>query len=114
MKYEEGFACNEDICREFQIDENELHDAVVYAAVYRYGNYEGNAVVIFEKDGQLYSVHGGHCSCYGLEGQWSPEKESWENILHWLDKGNMFWELSDDQKAYLRSEAVSRLKKSEG
>jgi hypothetical protein len=37
--------------------------------------------VIYEKDGQLYEVHGGHCSCYGLEGQWSPEETSKEYLL---------------------------------
>lgn len=25
-------------------------------------------------DGKLYEVNGSHCSCYGFEGQWSPEE----------------------------------------
>ncbi|MCY9107253.1 hypothetical protein [Bacillus atrophaeus] len=29
--------------------------------------------MLFEKDGELYEVNGSHCSCYGLEGQYSPE-----------------------------------------
>ena len=24
--------------------------------------------------GDLYELHGSHCSCYGYEGQWTPEK----------------------------------------
>ena len=45
----------------------------ILAAWYGYGCYDGSAAVLFEKDGQLYEVYGSHCSCYGLEGQWSPE-----------------------------------------
>ena len=26
------------------------------------------------KTNKLYEVHGSHCSCYGFEGQWSPEE----------------------------------------
>ena len=39
-------------------------------ASYGQGGYEGDAWVLFEEDGKLFEVNGGHCSCYGLEGQW--------------------------------------------
>ena len=52
-------------------------DAAILFASYGGAAYEGDALVIFEQDGQLYEVHGGHCSCYGLEGQWTPEQTSW-------------------------------------
>lgn len=55
----------------------ELKDSEVLFAAYGGASYEGAAVVIFERDGQLYAVEGGHCSCYGLEGQWDPKKISW-------------------------------------
>ncbi|MDU0074898.1 MULTISPECIES: hypothetical protein [Bacillus] len=42
-------------------------------ASYGQENYSGDAWVLFEKDGELYEVNGSHCSCYGLEGQFSPE-----------------------------------------
>ncbi|WP_332274865.1 hypothetical protein [Bacillus velezensis] len=42
-------------------------------ASYGQANYSGDAWVLFEKDGELYEVNGSHCSCYGLEGQFSPE-----------------------------------------
>lgn len=67
-------------------DENEkpvegmATDAEVLFAAYTYENYSGTAIVIFERDGKLYENHGGHCSCYGLEGQWSPEETTWEAI----------------------------------
>lgn len=33
-------------------------------------------VVAYRLDGKLYEVNGGHCSCYGLEGQWEPAETS--------------------------------------
>ena len=52
----------------------------IFYAVYEAPSYEGWAWVLFERDGKLYEVSGSHCSCYGLEGQWSPEETSWEAI----------------------------------
>jgi hypothetical protein len=51
-------------------------DELLFAS-YGGGAYEGDAVVIFQKDGKLYEVHGSHCSCNGLEEQWEPEETSW-------------------------------------
>jgi len=53
------------------------------------GGWEGYAFVLFERNGQLYEVNGSHCSCYGLEGQWSPEETSVEALQHRMDKGNL-------------------------
>lgn len=44
-------------------------------ASYGQANYSGDAWVLFEKDGKLFEVNGGHCSCYGLEGQWDEKEE---------------------------------------
>lgn len=35
----------------------------------------------------LYEVHGGHCSCYGLEGQWEPERTTVASLRKRLDGG---------------------------
>jgi hypothetical protein len=51
------------------------NDKILFAA-YEGGSYEGAAIVVYEKDGKLYEVNGGHCSCSGLEEQWSPEETS--------------------------------------
>lgn len=51
-----------------------LDGAEVLFASYTYENYSGSATVIFRRDGKLYEAHGSHCSCYGLEDQWSPEE----------------------------------------
>lgn len=55
-----------------------LQDSEVVFARYSYEAYEGEAIVIFIRDGKLYEVHGSHCSCYGLEDQWKPEETTLE------------------------------------
>lgn len=37
-------------------------------------------MVVYRRDGKLYEVHGNHCSCYGLEGQWEPEEATVESL----------------------------------
>lgn len=58
-------------------------------ASYGCANYEGDAFVLFEKEGKLFEVNGGHCSCYGLEGQFSPEETTLEALNHRLINGKM-------------------------
>jgi len=49
---------------------------------YCYEDYSGKAIVLFvsPEDGLLYEVYGGHCSCNGLDGQWEPERTTWEAL----------------------------------
>jgi len=63
----------------------------VLLASYSYENYEGDAFVLFRdiRDGKLYEVHGGHCSCYGLEDQWDPEICDVESLKHRLKEGSL-------------------------
>ena len=61
----------------------------VLFASYEYEDYQGDAFVLFRKDGKLYEVNGGHCSCYGLEGQWEPEETTIEALEHRLKEGNL-------------------------
>ena len=44
-------------------------------ADYTYEDYSGDAYVLgYDKQKkQFFEVHGDHCSCYGLEGQWDEE-----------------------------------------
>ena len=51
--------------------------------------YEGYAFVLFRRDGKLFEVNGSHCSCYGLEGQWNPEKTSVEALRFRVKNGNL-------------------------
>jgi len=77
------------IAYEFAISEDELTDVDILVACYYCADYAGNVFVLFEKDGKLYEVHGGHCSCYGLEGQWEPEETSAIALKYRSEKGNL-------------------------
>ena len=73
-----GFEDWASIASEFSVDigpEPEL----VYA-VYSMPPYEGYAEIIFRRNGEWFLASGGHCSCYGLEGQWEPEP--FDPLLH--------------------------------
>jgi len=78
--YHDLFTNNEDIVREFHAPDGALDGATVLLAWYRYEDYSGSALVVFEKDGKLWEVNGNHCSCNGLEDQWQPEETSWEAL----------------------------------
>jgi hypothetical protein len=87
--WEGNFSNKSDIAREFQIEEQSLKNDKILIASYATGNYEGSSFVLFERAGKLYEVNAGHCSCYGLEGQWSEEETSVESLQHRLEKGNL-------------------------
>jgi len=61
----------------------------ILLASYGYENYSGDAFVLFKRDGKLYEVNGGHCSCYGLEGLWEPEETTVEALRHRLEAGSL-------------------------
>lgn len=65
-------------------------DDEVLLAAYDIDGYEGDAFVLFQRDGKLYEVHGGHCSCYGLEDQWTPEETTWEALAMRPRKDNQY------------------------
>ncbi|WDI91943.1 hypothetical protein [Xanthomonas campestris] len=61
----------------------------ILLAYYSYEHYSGDAFVLFRKEGKLFEVNGGHCSCHGLEGQWEPEETSVDALRHRMDKGQL-------------------------
>lgn len=83
------FHTKEDVFREFELSESETDEINILFASYGTGNYEGDAFVLFEKDGKLYEVNGGHCSCYGLEGQWREEEVELMTLYYRLTVGKM-------------------------
>jgi len=77
----------EGLMRDYSIDPQDLEGVNIILADYSYQDYEGNSFVLFEKAGKLYEVNGGHCSCYGLEGQWEPEEVLLEELLNRAKNG---------------------------
>ena len=86
-RYFDLFGGVEDVIGNFQgSSETDLNGAVVIAAIYTQESYEGSAMVVYRKDGKLFEVHGSHCSCNGLEEQWSPEETTYEALTDRLQK----------------------------
>lgn len=83
----------------------------VLLASYSYENYSGDAFVLFRdtRDGQLYEVHGGHCSCYGLEDQWSPELCDLQSLKHRLEEGNLGCSYSGNEFSSELAQVLSHL-----
>lgn len=68
----------------------------ILLASYGTEDFGGDAFVLFRRDGKLYEVNGGHCSCYGLgsqgysgdtETQWEPEETTIEALQKRMDDG---------------------------
>ncbi|MCY9324031.1 hypothetical protein [Bacillus haynesii] len=72
---------------DFGITEEDMKGVEVILASYTYEDYEGDAFVLFRKDGKYYEVHGSHCSCYGLEDQWEPEEAVLKELEHRVTEG---------------------------
>lgn len=87
---EELSAGAETMCHDFRVPISVLDGCNVLFAAYTYGDYSGDAFVLYEKDGKLFEVNGGHCSCYGLEDQWEPEEVPKEALLYRLRKGENY------------------------
>lgn len=87
--YMGNFEDKNDVQQEFQCSDEEMEGVKILLAWYEYANYEGSAFVLFERDGKLYEVNGGHCSCYGLEGQWDPEETNVDVLRHRMKSGSL-------------------------
>ena len=85
----------QEICSDWYINESVLEGCKILYSNYTYEDYSGSGYVLFVRDGKLYEVHGSHCSCYGLEDQWSEEETFPEAIFHHMNKG--YWEGIDVQ-----------------
>jgi len=85
IMYYGEFSNDGDICKEFGISSI---DGVVIFASYEYEFYQGDADVVFIKNGNLYWVNGSHCSCHGLEDQWEPVHIELCQIRHYMEKAN--------------------------
>lgn len=84
--YHGNFSDWSDIQSYFEMEEPKPEE-VLYAE-YSQEYYEGSARVVYRNGDKFYYVYGGHCSCYGLEGQWDPEEYSAELLVAAWAKGS--------------------------
>jgi hypothetical protein len=94
---------------DFSMDEKELEGVEILLASYSYADYSGSAFVLFKKDGKYYEVHGSHCSCYGLEGQWNPEEADLNELVHRIQFGHVNGEYRKELISILKELPGSRL-----
>ncbi len=76
-----------DMARDFE--QPISHEIDVLLASYGTDNYCGDAFVLFRKDDKLFEVNAGHCSCYGVEDQWSPEETTVASLRKRLNEGTL-------------------------
>ncbi len=101
-----NFDCQRDVESNYSLEEGTLDGCQFIVADYTYENYSGSSFVLYVgNDGKLYENHGSHCSCYGLEGQWSPEETNVEELLQRLDRGGL------SEYEYVIREGLKYLKK---
>jgi len=80
------FNNKDDVFGNFSVPEAERNKIHIILASYDIDGYDGSAMVLFIRDGKFWLVTGGHCSCYGLEDQWSPEQLTLEELRHYGEK----------------------------
>lgn len=106
------YMCNwtnkEEMMNDFDISVDDLRGAEILLANYNNCCWEGDAFVLFIRNGKLYEVNGSHCSCYGLEGQWEPEETIKEALLHRINEGTLG---SNAYEGFFAAELIEVLKK---
>lgn len=99
----------EELARKFEIDVSALADANLLIARVSQGGYEGDAFILLERDGKLFEVNGGHCSCYGFEGQWDEEPIADPAVL--LTRRDYEFEGEDKNNVKLTRDYIAALSK---
>ncbi len=77
--YFQDFNSWEEVKKQYATDMPEP-DKVLYAQ-YLYEDYLGDSDVAYMNGGKYYLVHGSHCSCNGLEGQWEPTEYATKELF---------------------------------
>lgn len=69
---------------EYETNPGELDNYEILIAYESVGSWGCDSSSFFliknKKTQELYEVNGGHCSCYGFEGQWIPDKTNLEYL----------------------------------
>jgi hypothetical protein len=103
-QYSGSWASKADVERGFEVTlDKSVH---ILVASYQQGDYDGSAYVLFKQKRKLYEVHGSHCSCYGLEGQWEPEEVTLASIRHRVREGNLGHYMDDSSEVLKMLEQV--------
>lgn len=103
--YQDRFSEWADVQREY--DMKELEPKRVLLALYSAEMYEGSSLVVFEDNGKFYVNQGSHCSCYGLEDQWSPTQyDNKEEFIRCFEIENFY----DNDMSRAQKEILEQLR----
>ena len=92
------FKDKSDIIKQFELDGFNLEDYEIVFASYIDCCYSGNAYILLYKDRVFYEVNANHCSCYGLEGQFSLEETTAESVRFRINNGELGKHYCCDEK----------------
>ena len=73
----------------FGITDRDLQGVEILLASYTRDECQGDAFVLFVRNGVLYEVNASHDSVDNLVGQWEPEDTFIRALQYRLDKGNL-------------------------
>ncbi len=85
-KYEDEFNSWDDVMLDFGVALDIPEPDGPVLAKYTWEGYEGSADVLYRDNDRIFYVSGGHCSCYGLEGQWHPEEYTAETLAGQVER----------------------------
>lgn len=86
------FDNEENYCKEYGIPDLAGYNMIF--AIYHQSGYAGSSYELMSLENELYVNESSHCSCYELDGQFSPVKTSYECIK------NENWDEYDPQFEY--------------
>ena len=71
------------IASDYEVAPEKLAEVTILVAAQDEGGYAGASWFLVHDNatGKLQIVDGGHCSCYGFEGQWEPDNTDVEYLL---------------------------------
>ena len=99
IPYQDDFSCWAEVQGAYNMSDPEPEK--VFLATYKYEDYSGSSDVFYYDKGKYYWVSGGHCSCYGLEGQWEPTE--YDNVDELLNAIGKYWRDFSHLEAELHS-----------
>lgn len=101
------------LVKEYEADPNILEDLEIligYESVGDWGCDSSSFFLLKDKDGNLYEMHGSHCSCYGFEGQFDLEKTTVEALKFRINESynkTVFYTGGYDDNENINIEAVN-------
>lgn len=90
LALEYGFAEYGEIDNDVYLKLKDLSVLIAYESVGSWGCDSSSFFLFSDKSGNLFELHGGHCSCYGFEEQFELEQTTKEFLKHKAREGFFF------------------------